>query len=178
MFKLIFLSAFVAVAFARPSAHHALVAGPAVVGRLVSEKTVESHGNTVVHNSAPLIHAAVPAVAYAAATPLVAAVPAVPAVHAVHAVPQAHLISEKTIESHGNSVVHGTAPVISYAAAVPAVRYAAAVPVAPHSALISEKSVSSYGHSIVHQGSPVVHTLAAAPALTYSAYAHPAISVW
>ncbi|XP_046737132.1 uncharacterized protein LOC124405906 [Diprion similis] len=181
MFKLVVLSAFVAVAFARPSAHHALVVSPAVVGSLVSEKTVESHGNTVVHSSAPVVHAAVPAVAYAAAAPLVAAVPAVPAVHAVHAVhavPQAHLVSEKTIESHGNSVVHGTAPVLSYAAAVPAVRYAAAVPVAPHSALISEKSVSSYGHSVVHHAAPVVHTLAAAPALAYSAYAHPAVSVW
>ncbi|XP_066594877.1 cuticle protein 16.5-like [Prorops nasuta] len=115
---LVLICGLVAVTVAKPGA----LLSP-VVGRLVSEKTIESHGNSVIHSSAPLVSAAVPLQYTAAAVPVVQAAaapvpaPAVAAV-AVPVAPKAALVAEKTVEAHGHSVVH-TAPAISYAAAIP-----------------------------------------------------------
>uniref|UniRef100_A0ABD2XR34 Cuticle protein n=1 Tax=Trichogramma kaykai TaxID=54128 RepID=A0ABD2XR34_9HYME len=110
------LFALVAVAAAKPGF---LSLAPAAIETrhtvLGSETTVESHGNSVVHASAPVVtgYAAAPAVAVQAA-PVLA---------------KQELLSEKTtIESHGNSVVHGSAPVVTGYAAYAAPTYYAAAP--------------------------------------------------
>ncbi|XP_074098806.1 uncharacterized protein LOC141527297 [Cotesia typhae] len=102
MFKLIVLAAFVAVVTAKPS-----YVVPA--SSLVQEKTIESHGNTVVHSNAKVIQSPLPLV--------------YTGVHAVHAAPLIEtlyiqpvktiyqpavstLVSEKTVSNHGHSIVH------------------------------------------------------------------------
>lgn len=133
-----------------------------VLGKLVSEKVVESHGNNVVHASAPLFTAAAPAVLKYADVALVQQ----PVAEVLQPVAKASLIAEKTIEAHGHQVVHNAHPVLAVAKPVPAIESHVAIPTLParrlayaYSApiyypyshqLISEKTVSSYGHSIHH----------------------------
>ena len=67
-----------------------------VLTDVVSEKVIESHGNSVVHASAPVVQT------YAS----------VPYAHTFYSAPGVALVGEKTIEAHGNSVVHGSAPLL------------------------------------------------------------------
>lgn len=63
---------------------------------------------------------------------------------------------EQTIESHGNSVVHSSAPVVHstvYSAPAPAPLVYAAAP----QPIIAQKTVSSYGHSFVHHDAPAAY---------------------
>ncbi|XP_015122687.1 uncharacterized protein LOC107045072 [Diachasma alloeum] len=125
MFKLVVLSAIVAVATARPG----LLSSP-LYSALVGEKTIESHGNSVVHSAVPVVHS------YEAAPVVLAHEP---------------LIAEKTVSSHGHSIVHESAPVIHI--------YEAAPVVLAHEPLIVAKSVSSHDHSIVHESPVLAHTV-------------------
>lgn len=91
------LSGLLSVALAKPSE---IV--PAVVGNLISEKSIESHGNSVVHSvAAPVV---APVIA-PATIPLIKTIePVLPVAKA------AAIVAEKTIESHGHSIVHHSAP--------------------------------------------------------------------
>ncbi|XP_020292148.1 uncharacterized protein LOC109858880 [Pseudomyrmex gracilis] len=120
-----------------------------VVGKLVSERVVESHGNNVVHASAPLVATAPALLKYAD----VAVLQPQPAV-----VAKAALVAEKTIEAHGHHIVHNAQPLAAVEShvAIPAIAareitYASPVYYSayPHQ-LVAEKTVSSYGHSIQH----------------------------
>ncbi|KAF7992050.1 hypothetical protein HCN44_001375 [Aphidius gifuensis] len=79
---------------------------------------------------------------------------------------------EKTIESHGNSVVHSSAiatPAVAHTVySAPLVAQPQYVYAAPHAsaAIVAEKTVSGYGHSLVHHAAPA-HYIAAAPATYY-----------
>ncbi|XP_034933929.1 uncharacterized protein [Chelonus insularis] len=109
MFKLFVFAAIVAVATATPG----YLTSP-LISTLIGEKTIESHGNSVVHASAPLVKT-------------VAAAPIIETYTPVHYAPAAKivyeaqpaLLAEKTISSHGQSIVHNSAPVISAAYAAP-----------------------------------------------------------
>ncbi|GAB1858955.1 Phage tail protein [Camponotus japonicus] len=134
-----------------------------VVGKLVSEKVVESHGNNVVHASAaPLVAAASPALLRYATN---VAVVQEPVAEIVQPLAKASLVAEKTVEAHGHHIIHNAHPLVAVAAkplaaieshiAIPAIaaRGLAAPTIYystfPHQ-LIAEKTVSSYGHSIQH----------------------------
>ncbi|XP_043477618.1 uncharacterized protein LOC122508383 [Leptopilina heterotoma] len=80
MFKFVALLCLAAVVVAKPGA----IFSP-IISDIVSEKVIESHGNSVVHAAAP---------------------------YAVHGVAGVSLLGEKTIEAHGNSIVHSAAPVL------------------------------------------------------------------
>lgn len=140
------------------SVHCGTILTPAI-GKLVSEKVIESHGNSVVHASAPLV------------TPFtslryVTLVQQQPVAEIVQPATKASLITEKTIESHGHQVIHGAAhPLIAVAKPLETVESHVVIPtvaardiayatpiyysVAPHR-LLAEKTISSYGHSIQH----------------------------
>lgn len=127
-----------------------------VIGKLVSEKVVEAHGNSVVHPS-PLVAAVSPALLRYADVALVQQ----PVAEIAQPVAKASLLAEKTIEAHGHQVIHDARPLIAVAKplaveshfAIPAreIPYAAPIyyPTYPHQ-LVAEKTVSSYGHSIQH----------------------------
>lgn len=130
-----------------------------VVGKLVSEKVIEAHGNNVVHPS-PLLAAVSPALLRYADVALLQQ----PVAEIVQPVPKASLLAEKTIETHGHQVIHDARPLIAVAKplaveshlALPAlaareIPYAAPIYYSgyPHQ-LVAEKTVSSYGHSIQH----------------------------
>lgn len=70
-------------------------------GAILAEKTIEAHGNSVVHYSAPIV----------------APAPAVFA-HQVEPLVPAAILAEKVIEHHGHSIVHHAAPVLPYAAPI------------------------------------------------------------
>ncbi|XP_014209377.1 pupal cuticle protein G1A-like [Copidosoma floridanum] len=90
------------------------------------------------------------ALAFAAAKPGFLA----PALLGSHAA----VVNEATISSHGNSVVHASAPVVT--------GYASPVVAAVAPAVLAEKTISSHGHSIVHASAPAITSYAApAPAL-------------
>ena len=168
-FSQVVLSVLVAVASAKP---FDLVASP-VHASLIGEKTIESHGNSVVHASAPLVSSisAAPAVITSPIVAESAVAYAAPSHHQVlaHALPAASLAHEKTIESHGNSVIHASAPVYAAAVAEPApLLYTYAAP-APVAGLVGEKTVSNYGHSVLHHGGPAIahHTAYVAPTLVF-----------
>lgn len=130
-----------------------------VVGKLVSEKVVEAHGNNVVHPS-PLLAAVSPTLLRYADVGLLQQ----PVAEIVQPVAKASLVAEKTIEAHGHQVIHDARPLIAVAKplaveshfAIPAlaareIPYAAPIYYStyPHQ-LVAEKTVSSYGHSIQH----------------------------
>jgi len=131
-----------------------------VVGKLVSERVIESHGNSVVHASAPLVAAvAQPAFLKYADVALVRQ----PVVEIAQPLTKAALVAERTIEAHGHQVVHNAQPLVAVAkplaahveshhVAIPT-RGLAYAPVYysayPHQ-LVAEKTVSSYGHSVQH----------------------------
>lgn len=127
------------------------------IGKLVSEKVVESHGNNVVHATAPLVAAAaVPALRYTNV-----ALVQQPVAEIAQPEAKASLIAEKTIEAHGHQVVHNAHPLVALAKPLEIVESHVAVPAIatrgltyaspiyyPH--LFAEKTVSSYGHAIQH----------------------------
>lgn len=135
-----------------------------VIGKLVSEKVVEAHGNSVVHPSPSLVAAASPALLRYADVALVQQ----PVAEIVQPVAKASLVAEKTIEAHGHQVIHDARPLVAVAKPLAAVESHVALPAfatreiayAPpyyspyYSAypqqLLAEKTVSSYGHSIQH----------------------------
>ncbi|EFN74881.1 hypothetical protein EAG_04103 [Camponotus floridanus] len=127
-----------------------------VVGKLVSEKVVESHGNNVVHASAsPIL------LRYATDVAVVQE----PVAEIAQPLAKASLVAEKTVEAHGHHIIHNAHPLVAVAAkplaaleshiAIPAIAARGlAAPTLyystfPHQ-LIAEKTVSSYGHSIQH----------------------------
>ena len=87
---------------------------------------------------------------------------------------------ETTIESHGNSVVHGSAPVFAAPAAPLVETRAAVLPTVAKTAYLTEsKTIESHGNSVVHSAAPVVTGYAAPAVHTYAApavhaYAAPA----
>ncbi|XP_067207358.1 uncharacterized protein [Linepithema humile] len=137
------------------------------VGRLVSEKVIEAHGNSVVHASAPLVAAvAQPAFLKHADVALVQH----PVVEIAQPLTKAALVAERTIEAHGHQVIHNAQPLIGVAK--PPIQSHVAIPTLaarglayphhyapiyysayPHQ-LVAEKTVSSYGHSIQHLAGP------------------------
>ncbi|KAF7391459.1 hypothetical protein HZH68_011002 [Vespula germanica] len=115
MFKLVVLSCLLAVALAKPSE-----IAPAIVGNLISEKSIESHGNSVVHSVAPVVAPVV-----APAIPLVKTMePVLPVTKA------AAVVAEKTIESHGHSIVHHSAPAAAVSYLTQATPVVSAAPLA------------------------------------------------
>lgn len=132
------------------------------IGKLVSEKVVESHGNNVVHASAPLVAAAAVAPALKYTNVALVQQPIASIVQPV--LPKASLVAEKTIEAHGHQVVHNAQPLVALAkpldsvqqhVAIPAIAarefaYAAPVYYSAYPHLVAEKTVSSYGHSVQH----------------------------
>ncbi|RLU23514.1 hypothetical protein DMN91_003719 [Ooceraea biroi] len=130
-----------------------------VLGKLVSEKVVESHGNNVVHASAPLVTASAPVLRYTDV-----ALVQQPLAEVVQPVAKGSLIAEKTIEAHGHQVIHNAHPVITVAKPLAAIQSHVAIPTLaarelaytapiyyPYShQLIGEKTVSNYGYSIQH----------------------------
>lgn len=147
------LQMFVCVLVCAVSVRCETIFAPAI-GKLISEKVVESHGNNVVHASAPLVAAAVsPALRYTN----VALVQQPIAEFVQPVLPKASLVAEKTIEAHGHQVIHNAQPLhsVEQHVAVPAVatrEYAYAAPIyySAYPQLVAEKTVSSYGHSIQH----------------------------
>ncbi|KMQ96880.1 phage tail protein [Lasius niger] len=139
-----------------------ILASP-VIGKLVSEKVIESHGNNVVHSATvPLAVAASPALLRYATD--VALVPQEPIVESVQPLAKASLVAERTIEAHGHRIVHNAHPLVAVRplttveshVAIPTIAargltYAAPIYYStyPHQ-LIAEKTVSSYGHSVQH----------------------------
>lgn len=138
-----------------------IIATP-IIGKLVSEKVIESHGNNVVHASAaPLVAATSPALLRYATD---VAVVQEPIAEIVQPLAKAALIAEKTIEAHGHHIVHNAHPLVAVAAkplatieshfAIPTIAARGlAAPIYystyPHQ-LIAEKTVSTYGHSVQH----------------------------
>jgi hypothetical protein len=129
-----------------------------VLGKLISEKVVESHGSNVVHASAPLLSAA-PVLRYADVALLQQ-----PFAEIAQPVVKGSLLAEKTVEAHGHQVIHDAQPAIAVAkpltsieshVAIPALAtrelaYAAPIYYPYSHQLIGEKTVSSYGHSVQH----------------------------
>lgn len=138
-----------------------IIATP-IVGKLVSEKVVESHGNNVVHaSSAPLTAAASPVLLRYATD---VAVVQEPVVEFAQPLAKAALVAEKTVEAHGHRIIHNARPLVAVAArplatieshvAIPTIAARGlAAPIYystyPHQ-LIAEKTISSYGHSVQH----------------------------
>lgn len=94
------------------------------VGKLVSEKVIESHGNSVVHASAPFVAAvAQPALLKYADVALVQQQPV-----AVQPLTKAALVAEKTIVAHGHQVVHNAQPVVAVTKPLAAIESHVAIP--------------------------------------------------
>ncbi|XP_057317948.1 uncharacterized protein LOC130662966 [Microplitis mediator] len=110
MFKLFVVAALVAVAVAEypHTGGHYLAASHPVYS--IHEKTIESHGNSVVHSSAPVVHT----------VPVVPVVPYVEHKKLYYKSVPTHVISEKTVSNHGHSIVHNAQPVISSVYVAPA----------------------------------------------------------
>ncbi|XP_011342686.1 uncharacterized protein LOC105282434 [Ooceraea biroi] len=154
MFKLVVISVLASIASVQCGA----ILTP-VLGKLVSEKVVESHGNNVVHASAPLVTASAPVLRYTDV-----ALVQQPLAEVVQPVAKGSLIAEKTIEAHGHQVIHNAHPVITVAKPLAAIQSHVAIPTLaarelaytapiyyPYShQLIGEKTVSNYGYSIQH----------------------------
>jgi len=111
-----------------------------VLGKLISEKVVESHGNNVVHASAPLLRYADVALLQQ------------PLAEIAQPVVKGSLLAEKTLEAHGHQVIHRAQPLTTVQShvAIPALAYAAPIYYPYSHQLIGEKTVSSYGHSVQH----------------------------
>ncbi|XP_011304829.1 uncharacterized protein [Fopius arisanus] len=141
MFKLVVLFATVAFATARPG----LLSSP-VWSTIVGEKTIESHGNSIVHNSAPVVHT------YEAAPVIL---------------PAASVLAEKTISSHGHSIVHKATPIVETHQVAPVVLASQPLllqktvhhePLVFAQPIVAEKTISSHGHSIVHEAPLLAHS--------------------
>lgn len=131
------------------------------VGKLVSEKVIESHGNSVVHSSAPLLAAVAPQPALLKYANV--ALVQQPVAEIVQPLTKTALVAEKTIEAHGHQVVHHAQPLVAVAKPLAAIESHVAIPALaarglayapiyspyPHH-LVAEKTVSSYGHRIHH----------------------------
>ncbi|XP_032673141.1 uncharacterized protein LOC116845018 [Odontomachus brunneus] len=147
MFRLMF----VCVLACAVSVRCGTILAPAI-GKLISEKVVESHGNSVVHASAPLV-AVSPALRYTN----VALVQQPYAELVQPVLPKASLVAEKTIEAHGHQVIHNAQPLhtVEQHVAIPVaatreLAYAAPIYYSAYPQLVAEKTVSSYGHSVQH----------------------------
>ncbi|XP_072760817.1 uncharacterized protein [Anoplolepis gracilipes] len=156
MFRLMVISMLASIA----TVHGGTILTP-VIGKLVSEKVVESHDNHVVHASAPLVAAASPALLrYATNVALVQE----PVAEVVQPLAKASLVAERTIEAHGHRIVHNAQPLVAVKplttieshVAIPAIAarglpYAAPIYYSTYpQQLIAEKTISSYGHSVQH----------------------------
>lgn len=111
-----------------------------VIGNLVSEKVVESHGNHVVHATAPVLR-------YSNVIPVAGV-----------AFPKASLVAEKIhAEAHNHQGISNPQPLhsVEQHVAIPAIvgrdfTYARPIYYSAYPQLVAEKTVSSYGHSIRH----------------------------
>ncbi|XP_012533060.1 uncharacterized protein LOC105834826 [Monomorium pharaonis] len=144
MFKLMIISVLASIA----TVQCGTILTP-VVGKLVSEKVIEAHGNHVVHPSPSLLsYPNVALVQHPVAGQFVA-----------QPLAKASLIAEKTIEAHGHQVIHDARPLIAVAKPQLAPAFVAREIGAPYYSpyyaaypqqFVAEKTVSSYGHSIQH----------------------------
>ncbi|XP_029171378.1 uncharacterized protein LOC114940799 [Nylanderia fulva] len=135
-----------------------IVASSPIIGKLISESVIESHGNSVVHPSKVPLALGASSPVLLKYGPDVALVQQEPVV--VQPLVKASLVAEKTIEAHGHHVVHPVAakPLATLDShfAIPistrGLAYAAPIyyPTYPHHQLIAEKTVSNYGHSVHH----------------------------
>ncbi|KAL6442023.1 hypothetical protein ACFW04_002392 [Cataglyphis niger] len=109
-----------------------------VIGKLVSERVIESHGNNVVHASAPtlLVAAASPTLLR---YPTNVALVQEPVAEIVQPLAKATLVAERTIEAHGHHIIHNTHPVPVTAKLLPAIK------------TISYFADSSHPHQIIDE---------------------------
>ncbi|KAM0724500.1 hypothetical protein ACS0PU_009581 [Formica fusca] len=137
MLRLIFISMLASIA----TVQCGIILTP--VGKLVSEEVVESHGNNVVHASAPLPLVPVASPALLRYPTDVAPVQE-PVAEIVQPLAKVSLIAEKTIETHGHRIVHNTHPLVPVTAKfLPAIKPYFAdpsiFPTYPHYQLFGEK---------------------------------------